>query len=649
MVLNAPSRVVVLHGTGFTSATRAKWKGAEHAITLNGATEVVVELDAGDVTQEGVLEITAINPPPGGGTSNPVQLPVGYPAPAVVSLSPASITIGQFPTLTVMGTGFVSESVVFWNDVTLTTHFISDTELRADIPDSLILKGVSAKVHVYNRGPAGGTSGLVDLPIVVPAPAITELQPTSAYVGVGFTLGVVGTGFTPASVIRVNGVARATEFGGTGYLHTSITASEFPSPATVPVEVFTPSPGGGLSPAAMVVVKYPPATISNVYSRSVIAGSPAFTITVLGSNFLPASTVFWNDEPRPTQYVSPAVVRASIPASDVASPGTAALTVRHFGDASAPFTFSSLTEPPIGTPFYIALPNNAVVYDHVRDVVYAASSASTGAFGKALVRVSEYGAIDPPLPLGFVPGKMAITADGAYLYVAAATEPKVARVDLASFSRDLEFTVGSGDNGPLFPLDLQTLSNQPRWIVVSRSDAPGSSHNSTAVFQDGVMLPVVTRREDRAVRLTGSADAAHLYAFDNEALPGDVRRLVVAVDGIRVEAVFPRLVNFNADFEFETGRLFFTSGDVFDVATMTKVGMIPVPGSVLPSPGSGRVLYMTEGVIRGYDVNTLGPAGPPVSAFCCTSNVSLAHFGPDGIAIGGENVIARIRSSLFFW
>lgn len=57
------------------------------------------------------------------------------------------------------------------------------------------------------------------------------------------------------------------------------------------------------------------------------AGGPAFTLVVTGTNFVPGSTVLWNGAPRATQYVSVSRLTAAIPASDIAAPGQASVTV----------------------------------------------------------------------------------------------------------------------------------------------------------------------------------------------------------------------------------------------------------------------------------------------------------------------------------
>jgi VCBS repeat protein/IPT/TIG domain-containing protein/FG-GAP repeat protein len=56
-------------------------------------------------------------------------------------------------------------------------------------------------------------------------------------------------------------------------------------------------------------------------------GGTGFTLTVNGTGFISGSVVNWNGSPRSTTFVSSSQLQASIPASDIAAPGTASVTV----------------------------------------------------------------------------------------------------------------------------------------------------------------------------------------------------------------------------------------------------------------------------------------------------------------------------------
>jgi hypothetical protein len=68
-------------------------------------------------------------------------------------------------TLTVNGTGFVSDSVVNWNGSPLTTTFISGSQLTAVVPAADIAAATTASVTVATPAPGGGTSNVDFFPV----------------------------------------------------------------------------------------------------------------------------------------------------------------------------------------------------------------------------------------------------------------------------------------------------------------------------------------------------------------------------------------------------------------------------------------------------------------------------------------------------
>ena len=93
---------------------------------------------------------------------------------------------------------------------------------------------------------------------------------------------------------------------------------------------------------------------------SVPAGSPSFTMTVTGGNFVSGSSVLWNGAPLGTNFVSTTQLAALVPANLVAFPGSATVTVVNPGGATSnsySFTITSGVPP---APFLSSLsPNSA--------------------------------------------------------------------------------------------------------------------------------------------------------------------------------------------------------------------------------------------------------------------------------------------------
>jgi hypothetical protein len=71
----------------------------------------------------------------------------------------------------------------------------------------------------------------------------------------------------------------------------------------------------------------PTPTISAISPNSSDQAGPAFTLSVVGSNFISSSSVQWNGTSLPTTFISSALVTANVPASDVAAAGPDAITV----------------------------------------------------------------------------------------------------------------------------------------------------------------------------------------------------------------------------------------------------------------------------------------------------------------------------------
>jgi len=75
-------------------------------------------------------------------------------------------------TLTVNGTGFVSGSVVHWNDSARATTFVSPSKVTANILASDIAKPTTASVTVFNPTPGGGTSNVAFFEVTPPTSSV---------------------------------------------------------------------------------------------------------------------------------------------------------------------------------------------------------------------------------------------------------------------------------------------------------------------------------------------------------------------------------------------------------------------------------------------------------------------------------------------
>jgi subtilisin len=271
------------------------------------------------------------------------------PVPVVSSLSPSGTVAGAAAfTLTVSGSSFTSASVVRWNGSNRATTFTSATQLQAAITAADVATIGTIPVTVFTPAPGGGTSGALNFTVSA-APVLT-VSSTSVPAG------------SPVSVTVTNGLGGATDwlaFAQTGSPNTSYVTYTYvgagvtsrtwtiTAPATLGTYEFRLFLNNGYlraatSPTVTVVNPPPPPApvASSLSPTSTFASSGALTLTVNGANFTTASVVNWNGSPRVTTFVSSTQLRAAIQSADVATVGTAQVSV--FTPAPGGGTSSSL-------------------------------------------------------------------------------------------------------------------------------------------------------------------------------------------------------------------------------------------------------------------------------------------------------------------
>jgi hypothetical protein len=121
-------------------------------------------------------------------------------------------------------------------------------------------------------------------------------------------------------------------------------------------------------------------TITTVSPMGVKSGSPTFTLTVNGTNFVSNSVVRWNSTDRTTTYVSPDRLTATIPAADVAAVGTASVTVfspAPGGGVSNPMTVTINTKTNTTTTIVSDLPDPSQIGQSVTVAYTVTGSGGT--------------------------------------------------------------------------------------------------------------------------------------------------------------------------------------------------------------------------------------------------------------------------------
>jgi outer membrane protein assembly factor BamB len=254
----------------------------------------------------------------------------------LTSITPSAVLAGGAGfTLTLAGTNFSKNSIVIFNQSPQPTTFVSPTQLTAAIDASMLVTPEEGSVTVESSNQENAqVSAPVTLLVLAPGPdpTVTSLAPGSAIVGsTGFTLTVNGANFTIGSVVLWGGTPLATNLLSPSQLTASISASQLANVGTTPVAVQAYSnPSAPISNAVnFTVAPVPPLTLNSVFPSIIAQGGSDFTLTALGLSFAPNAVIKWNGTALATSQVSSSVLRATVPAADIAMPGSASITVQN--------------------------------------------------------------------------------------------------------------------------------------------------------------------------------------------------------------------------------------------------------------------------------------------------------------------------------
>jgi outer membrane protein assembly factor BamB len=285
-------------------------------------------------------------------TNSPFSVPVTYtvtagnPAvatPAITALSPTSATVGSTAfTLTVSGNNFTQTSVVMWNGQPRTTTYVAAATLSAQITAADVAALTTASVTVSNAASGGGVSAAQSFSVAPVIPAITALSPSTATMGGSdYTLTVTGTGFDSTAQVSWNASPVVTTFVSSTQVTAVIPAADIARAGSYPVTVWNADGNVHASAPMQVSVVSPPLAITTLLPPFVTAGGTSYVETVDGTGFTANSVAQLNGSPRTTTFVSATRLQMQVTAADIASVGTASVTV--VDSTTTPTVTSALT------------------------------------------------------------------------------------------------------------------------------------------------------------------------------------------------------------------------------------------------------------------------------------------------------------------
>jgi uncharacterized protein (DUF1800 family) len=298
--------------TGTISATglysSPEFPPSPNTITITAA-------ETADATKTGASNVTLMNP-----------------IPQVTSAAPTSIPVGAF-TLVVTGAHFAQGATVYFGTVALTTTRVSSTQLTA-VGTATSGQVGNISITVQNPNPGAATSGQV-MAQVIGGGIVVTVTPNVANVRTAatqqFSASVTGSSNTGVTW-AVNGIP-----GGNDSLGTIIGNGNYNAPATLPLNnaitvTATSIADTTKAGTAAVTLQNPVPTIVSVTPPALTVG--AFTLNIIGTNFVNGAVVKFGSTALTTSFVSSTQLTASGTAT-AAQAGNVPVTVTNPNPGSA--------------------------------------------------------------------------------------------------------------------------------------------------------------------------------------------------------------------------------------------------------------------------------------------------------------------------
>jgi hypothetical protein len=345
VVLGTAPPTLTVTGSGFVAGkTQIAFDGALVTSSVIDASHVSATLTTQQMLSARTIQVTVVNPSPGGGTSAPaLSFVVSNPVPVASALSPSSALEGSGDTVvTVTGSSFVDGagvaakgSVVMIGQSALVTSFVSATQISATIPSAMLGAAKTLSLVVSNPAPGGGTSGALTFTVTNPGPTVTSVSPSSTTAPAqDTTITLTGTGFVNGNGVAANGsqarnglAPLVTTFVSATTLTAVLPASHLASAATLSISVTNPQPGGGASGAIYFTVNNPAPTVSSVSPALLYFGAGDTTITLTGAGFVGGSVVKSNGATLASSTQSATQITATVPAAQLSTIGALSITV----------------------------------------------------------------------------------------------------------------------------------------------------------------------------------------------------------------------------------------------------------------------------------------------------------------------------------
>jgi hypothetical protein len=369
------------------------------------------------------------------------------------------------------------------------------------------------------------------------------------------------------------------------------------------------------------------------------AGSPSFTLTATGVNFTPTTTLMWDSAPLATTYISSTSMRAQVPASLIAVPGTASIVPSPIETFNYGESFTVTGAVPTGNPSFtvsnLAVQANDMVWSQANSLLYLAVSGSDPNRPNSITSLDpKTGRFGSSIATNGSPTKLSVSSDGSYLYASFNSSSVISRYTLPALQSDIDIPLSIGPGQSYSASDLQVEPTNSRAVVVARiaSGVSEADQGDVAVYDDTIPRPqTASSGTSLPIRsLLWNGDGQTLYGIDTVA---DTNLYIISSSssGLQIKAQ-PQVngsITGGLHFNSTTGNIYSDSGHVLDAGSAATVATFPtnaLQSGFNPSPLMIPDSDLNIAYFLGRTIDGPGPGNYVIEAF------DLTHFNLLGTA-----------------
>lgn len=305
---------VTITGENFESGAKVYFENVEIGATYLSASQLRIKTPTFSVA--GSVTVKVVNPDGKEGT-----LPNGFtyvtppppPAPVLSSVSPSSAFASTSSLITINGENFVSGARVAFNDVEVSSTFVSKTQLRVATP--IWSQPETVTVKVIN--PDGQTGEIVNGFSFTPdaPPVISSLSPNTALISGGTLVNINGSSFKNGAKVYFNTEEIAATFVNANQLR--IRVPVWSAAGGVDVTVVNPDGQQAIMQGGFIYTAPAPKPAPTVTSVSPNTGSKSGgnLVTINGTNIQSGAKVEINGVSVAATFISSSQLRIRVPAS----------------------------------------------------------------------------------------------------------------------------------------------------------------------------------------------------------------------------------------------------------------------------------------------------------------------------------------------